>query len=197
MHNSQPRPCWRGFPFALHLTRCRAFIFARRRVSRLQAFTAAFISSMKLYIQNIKTVHRALQRLSVDLTYYSAHNTAAAQAAYTPTATRWRAYRQAQHPHRYQIQPTRRTLYRPAQPPYYNKVYRGATVRPVMDPCQTVQHITDRASLAVCRYFPRLAAGALAWVSLALAWHYVFSWHGGTEPLAATAAPLFGLSPDS
>nr|DAE34353.1 MAG TPA: hypothetical protein [Caudoviricetes sp.] len=30
----------------------------------------------------------------------------------------------------YQIPPPRRTLYRSAQPPYYNKVYKGAAVRP-------------------------------------------------------------------
>lgn len=104
----------------------QGFSFALLQYSPIQAFTAAFISSMKLYIQNIKTVHRALQRLSVDLTYYSAHNTAAAQAAYTPTATRWRAYRQAQHLPQYQIPPPRLTLYRATQPPYYNKVYKYA-----------------------------------------------------------------------
>lgn len=49
--------------------------------------------------------------ISVDLPYSSAHNTAATQAAYTPPA-----------PHR--------TLYRSAQPPYYNKVYKSAGVRP-------------------------------------------------------------------
>lgn len=64
--------------------------------------------------------------VSVDLTNSSAHNTAATQAAYTPPTTRRRAYRQALHLHRYQIQPPRRTLYRPAQPPYYNNVYKGA-----------------------------------------------------------------------
>lgn len=47
-----------------------------------------------------------------------------------------------------QIPPPHRTLYRAGQPPYYNKVYKGAWVRPVMDSCQTVQHITDHASPA-------------------------------------------------
>lgn len=62
-------------------------------------------------------------------------------------ARRWMAYRQAQRLHRYQISPPRQTLHRSAQPPYYNKVYKGAAVRPpVMDPCQTVQQIADHAS---------------------------------------------------
>lgn len=64
--------------------------------------------------------------VSVDLTYSSAHNTTAAQAAYTPPTPRWRAYRQAQHLHRYQTPPPRRTLYSSAQPPYYNNVYKGS-----------------------------------------------------------------------
>lgn len=64
--------------------------------------------------------------VSVNLTHSSAHNTAATQAAYTPPVPRWRAYHQAQHLHRYQIPPPPRTLYRPTQPPYYNKVYKGA-----------------------------------------------------------------------
>lgn len=59
------------------------------------------------------------------------------------------------------------TPYRPAQPPYYNKVYKGATVCPVMDPCQTVQQIADRASPAgsaptVCGSLASAAPGAPA-----------------------------------
>lgn len=68
--------------------------------------------------------------VSVNSTHSRAHNTAATQAACTPPASRWRAYRQAQHLHRYQIPPPRRTLYRPTQLPYYNKVYKDAAVRP-------------------------------------------------------------------
>lgn len=73
-----------------------------------------------------KSFTRLYRGISVDLTHSSAHNTAATQSAYTPPAPRRRAYRQAQHLHRYQILPTRRTLYRSAQPPYYNNVYKGS-----------------------------------------------------------------------
>ena len=65
--------------------------------------------------------------ISVDLTHSSAHNTAVTQAACAPTAPRWRAYHQAQHLHRYQIPPPRRTLYRLTQPPIiirYIRVHR-------------------------------------------------------------------------
>ena len=117
--------------------------------------------------------------ISVDLPHSSAHNTAATQAAYTPTVPRWRAYPQAQHLHRYRITPTHRTLCKPAQPPIIIMYIGVLRCVPVIDLCQAIQHSADRASQAASRYFSRPAAGVLAWVSLALAWHYVFSWHGG------------------
>jgi hypothetical protein len=47
MHNSQPRPRWRGFSFALHLLRVQGFYFALLQYIHTQAFTAAFIPSMQ------------------------------------------------------------------------------------------------------------------------------------------------------
>jgi hypothetical protein len=38
--------------------------FVRQRISHAQAFTVAFLPSMQLYNQNIKSIYRALQRLS-------------------------------------------------------------------------------------------------------------------------------------
>lgn len=117
-----------------------------------------------------------------------------------------------------------RTLCRPAQPPYYNKVYKGAAVRPAMDPCQTVQQIADHASPAgsapaVCGSLASTAPGAPAEGSAspsaqgqpgglrsgtgsAVRAHpppggTVQQQGRGAEPLAALAAALFGLSPDS
>jgi len=88
------------------------------------------------------------------------------------------AYRQAQHLHRYQIPPPNRDAVQLSTAAYYNNVYKGAAVRTlVMDPCQTVQQIADHAS----------PAGQSSGKGAA----------GGAEPLAATAAALFGLSPDS
>ena len=76
----------------------------------------------------LKTFTWLYSGVSVDLPYSSAHNTAVTQAAYTPPC---------------------RTLYRSAQPPYYNKVYiRVQRCALVVDPCQTVQQIADRASPA-------------------------------------------------
>ncbi len=164
------------------------------------------------------TAHAAKQRtglysvFSVDLTYSSAHNTVTTQADYTPPAPRWSVSQRRSISSAYQIQPPRRTLYRPAQPPYYNKVYKGARVRPYyIDPCQTVQHIADHASPAgsapaVCG---SLASAAPAEGSAPPpAQGQPGTIHpagqssgrgtaGGAEPLAATAVSLFGLSPDS
>lgn len=157
--------------------------------------------------------------VSIDLTNSSAHNTADTQAAYTPPAPRRSAYRQAQRLHRYQIPPPRRTLYRSGQPPYYNKVYKGARVRHVIDPCPAVHHSADHVSSSTAGR-PGAPAALVLYQTHARQlkiWHRVSSQgapgqpgalhpvgqssnRGETrraEPLAAAAASLFGLSPDS
>lgn len=69
--------------------------------------------------------------VSVDLTHSSAHNTAAAQAAYNTTCAKPEGIPSSVAPPPIpEIPPPRRTLYRSAQPPYYNKVYKGAPLRP-------------------------------------------------------------------
>lgn len=68
-------------------------------------------------------------RFSCDLTHFTAHDTRPTQAAIIPPATRWSTYTRPDGLHRYQIPTPRRTLYRSAQPPYSNKVYKGAGVR--------------------------------------------------------------------
>lgn len=50
-------------------------------------------------------------------------------SSYTaPPATRWSISQRRSTSSEYQIPAPRRTLYRTAQPPYYNKVYKGAAV---------------------------------------------------------------------
>ena len=68
--------------------------------------------------------------VSVDLPYSIAHNTAVTQAAYAPPVPRRMAYHQAQHPHRYQTPPPNRDAVQVSTAVYYNKVYKGAGVRP-------------------------------------------------------------------
>lgn len=116
-------PTLAGLFFCLASTRCRAFLFARRCISFSQSFTAVFLPSMQLYPTTPKPFTGLYRGFSVDLPHSSAHNTAGAQAAYTPPAPRWRAYRQALHFHRYQTPPPNRDTVQGRAAAYYNKVY--------------------------------------------------------------------------
>ena len=74
-------------------------------------FKSAFVSSMQSYTTHTVKQHTGLCKgFSCDLTHSTAYNTRLTQAAIIPPAPR-------------------RALYRPAQPPYYNNVYKGAGVR--------------------------------------------------------------------
>lgn len=78
------------------------------------------------------TAHAAKQRtglcrgFSCNLSYSTAHDTRLTQAAIMPPMPRWSVCQRPDALRRYQIPAPRRTLYRPAQPPYYNKVYKSA-----------------------------------------------------------------------
>ena len=138
-----PRPRWRGFSFALHLLRVQGFYFAILQYSPMQAFIARFVPLMQLYRTLCKTAHRALQWHSLRFTtFYRQH--------YQTDKCEYNAACAA---------PDARTLCRPAQPPYYNNVYK---VRSCYGSMQTVQQIADHASPAGSRCFPRPAAGGLA-----------------------------------
>lgn len=114
------------------------------------------------------TAHAAKQRtglcrrFSCYLPNSTATNTRLAQVAIIPPVQRWDVSQRPDGPSAYQIPPTSRTLYRPAQPPYYNKVYKRSS---------------DHA----------IPVGQSSGMDAA----------GGAELLAAIAASLFGLSPDS
>lgn len=68
-----------------------------------------------------------------------------------------------------------------------------------MDPCQTGQHTADHASPAACNVAPVSGQGAPGQPGTLHPAGQSGSRcaAGGAEPLAATAAALFGLSPDS
>lgn len=162
------------------------------KYSHAQAFAVPFVSSMQNYTTTTQKPFTGLYRgFSVDLPYFSAYNTAAAQAAYTPPAPRRRAYRQALHLHRYQIPLPHRTLYRARQPPIIIRYIRVHGCAPVVDSCQTVQHTTDHASPAACS----LAPGQLG--TLHPEGSPAAAAEGGRNHWWLVAALLFGLSPDS
>lgn len=88
-----------------------------------------------LYYKCSYTAHATKQctglyrRFSCDLPHSTAYNTRPTQAAIIPSAPRWSVSQRRNTSSAYQIPAPHRTLYRPAQPPYYNKVYKGAGVR--------------------------------------------------------------------
>lgn len=147
--------------------------------------------------------------VSVDLTHSSARNTAATQADYTPPAPRWSVSQHRSTSSVYQIPTPRRTLHSLAQPPIIIRYIRVQGCAPVMDPCQTVQHTADHASPAGSASPPvQGQPGGLQFGtgqrSGRTGWHPPPGGQssskdaaGGAELLAALAASLFGLSPDS
>ena len=193
-------PTLAGFFFCLASTRCRAFLFAQRRVSHIQAFTAQSVSFMQLYRQNAKTVYRALQRLFrlfalFQRTQYSSR----ASRLYTACATLEGIPSSVAPP---QIPNTTATpdAVQLSTAAYYNNVYiRVQGCAPVVDPCQTVQHIADHASPAACNLAPVSSHGTPGQPSTLHPAGQSSSRSAvdGAEPLAATAASLFGLSPDN
>lgn len=196
-----PGQKWPGFSFALHLLRVPGFYFALLQYSHTQAFTAYLMLSMQFIqpapqnsAQNFTGAFPVICRVLLLLC-----GRASGYAA--QPARRWRAYRQAQCLRQYQIPAPRRTLYRSAQQPYYNKVYKSAAYRkpcqrrrgqllPFVDHWQVLHpahplrgqrlHLYG-VSPAACNLAPVISQGAA----------------GGAEPLTATAVSLFRLSPDS
>lgn len=162
--------------------------------SRIQAFTWRFMLLMQLYSTRRKTAHRALQALFLQFVPLSSRRYQTDTSGYNTVCDTLERAHAPGRPSPIPEPPPRRTLYRPAQPPYYNKVYKR------------VQHTADHASPAGSRHFPRPAACNLAPVigqgtpagTLHPAGHSSdMGAAGGAEPLTATAVSLFGLSPDS
>lgn len=114
-----PCICWR----------VQGFYFARRRISLIQAFTARFVS----YTANAaKQCTELCRGFSGDCARSTVHNTKPTQAAIIPLAPRWSVSQRRSTSKTYQNQRHARTMCRPAQPPYYNNVYKGARVRPLL-----------------------------------------------------------------
>ena len=110
-----PRPRWRGFYFAL------------LQCNPIQAFTAAFLSLMQIIPPKLQNRLQGFTGAFLLIWPVPAH---AIQQSHKPPAQRWRAYHQAQHPHRYQAPPPRRTLYRSAQPPIIIRYIRAQGCAP-------------------------------------------------------------------
>ena len=159
------------------------------------------------------TAHAAKQRtglyrgFSCDLTYSATHDTRPTQAVIIQPAPRWSVSQRCSTSSAYYMSAPRRTLCSSVQPPYYNKVYKGAAVRPCygsMPDSATHRRPCQPGGVSV----PPTPGG--------LHWHRFSSHvappdgtlHPAGSPAAGarraarnhwrlSAAPLFGLSPDS
>lgn len=180
----------------MHLLRVQGFYFVLLQYSNIQAFTARFVPSMQLYRPHRKTAHRALQGRFRPFSSFCRSCVAGASAYAAPPAPRWSVSQRRNTSSAYQIpdatlgrcigQHSRHTIIR------YIRVQGCA---PVMDPCQTVQHIADHASPARSRCFTRPAACNLA-PGQPCTLHPAGQSSsrgatGGAEPLTALAVALF------
>ena len=211
-----PRPRWRGFSFALHPDMVQGFSFARMQYSRIQAFTACFAASMQLCRPRHKTAHRALQELFLRLhplnrpryqTDKSGYNITCATLERLPTPGR--------------PPPIPDTTATPGRctgqhsPPIIIMYIRGCRGAPCCGsmpdgaayrrPCQPGGVNSYRVRIAG-KCFPHAVQNHPRKILRPIT---PGGWRSGTlhparqsssrgaEPLAASAASLFGLSPDS
>lgn len=157
-----------GFFFCLASAEGAGLLFCPAAIHPRTSVYSVFCAINAVYTANVTKQHTGLCRgFSRYFPHSTAYNTRQTKADITPPATRWSAS------HRCSASSTSRyhrhagTLCRPAQTAYYNNVYKGAPLPPVMDSCQTVQHITDHTSPAgsaptVCGSLASAAPGAPA-----------------------------------
>lgn len=174
---SSPGQKWPGFSFALHPTRCRAFILPRCNAASYKRLQRVLCCQCNYTAHATKQSTGLYSGFSDDCTRSTARDTRQTQATIIPHTPRWSVsqrrsasseYRYQHHAGRYTGQHSR---------PIIIRYIRAQRCAPVIDPCQTVQRIADHAN-PTGQSDSRCAAG-------------------GAEPLTALAVSLFGLSPDS
>lgn len=123
-----------GFFFCLASAEGEGLLFCPAAIRPHTSVYSGFYSVHAVYTVNATKQRTKLYR---GFSGYLPHSTAVyirpAQAAIIPPAPRRSVSQSRSTSSTYQIPPPRRTLCRPAQPPYYNKVYKGAAYR---RPCQ-------------------------------------------------------------
>lgn len=108
------------------LTRCGAFLLPGCNTAKYKPLQRVLPCQCNYIAHAAKQRTGLYSGFSCDCPRSTANDTRPTQADIMPSATRWSAHTHRDAPHRYQIPAPRRTLYRLAQPPYYNKVYKGA-----------------------------------------------------------------------
>lgn len=140
-----PGQKWPGFSFALHPTRCRAFILSLYNTAPYKRLQRVLYCLCKLYHPRHKTARRALQALFLRFAPFCRHKYQTDTSGYNTTcATLGHCTGQC----------SRLIIIR------YIRVQGRA---PVIDPCQTAQHIADHASPAACNLAPGQQSGRTGW----------------------------------
>lgn len=117
-------PTWRGFSFALHPTRCRAFILPGCNTAPYKRLQRVLCSQCNYIAPATKQRTGLYRGFSCDCTRSTAYDTRPIQAAIIPPAPRWMTYTA---PGRSQPIPDTAATPDAAQPStavYYNKVYK-------------------------------------------------------------------------
>ena len=102
---------------------------SRRNIAPYNRLQRLLSSPYNYTTNTAKQLTGLYRRFSCNCARSTAYNTRPAKANITPPAPRWSVSQRRSASSAYQIPPTRRTLYRPAQPHYYNKVYKSAAYR--------------------------------------------------------------------
>lgn len=210
-----------GLFFCLASDTVQGFYFAQMQYSPIQAFTAGFAVSMQLYRPRLASVYTALQRLFLRLYPLNLRRYRPTQAAIIPPAPHWRAYTRPDtlnlYP-RYHRHAGRCTGQH--RPPIIIRYIRGQTMPAAAGqllPCADRWQVLTRCQ----QYRPGAPAegsasppvqgqpdglhsgtGSVIRAGRSGTLHPAGQSSGrgaagGAEPLAATAASHFGLSPDS
>lgn len=106
----------------------QGFCFALLQCSPYKRLQRVLFCSCSYTAHTAKRHTWLYRRFSCDFPYSTARDTRPTQAAIIPPATRWSTSQRRRTSSAYQIPPPRRTLYRPAQTAYYNKVYKSASL---------------------------------------------------------------------
>lgn len=135
-----------GLFFCLASAEGVGLLFCPAAYSHIQAFTVRFAPSMKLYHQRHKTARRALQALFLQFVPLSRRRYQTDTRGYNTACTTLEHITAPQHLQHIPDTNAAPDAIQDSTADYYNKVYKSAP--PVMDLCQTVQHIADHASPA-------------------------------------------------
>lgn len=119
-----PRPRGGAFSFALHLLRVQGFYFSTLHTAQYKRLQRILSCPCSYTANAVKQRTELYSGVSCDCARSAAHDTRPTQSAIILPVPCWSACLRLDTLNQYQISPPRRTLYRPAQTPYYNKAYK-------------------------------------------------------------------------